>query len=107
MRGVSRKDKVRNQDLRNSTGVLDIIQVIKQKKWRWAGHLARRHDDRRTHKLTDWTPRGYVRGRGRQSRRWMDDIKEYGGVTWMRTAQDRVDWKIGEEAFLLQWSEIG
>ena len=46
MRGVSRKDKVRNQDLRNSTGVLDIIQVIKQKKWRWAGHLARRQDER-------------------------------------------------------------
>ena len=105
--GVTRRDRVRNQDLRNKTKVKDIIQEIKSKKWRWAGHLARRKDDRWTHKLTDWTPRAHTRSRGRQCRRWIDEIREYGGITWTRTAQDRAKWKIDEEAFLLQWSEIG
>ena len=105
--GVTRRDRVRNQDLRNKTRVKDILQEIKSKKWRWAGHLARRKDDRWTHKLTDWTPRAHTRSRGRQCKRWIDEIREYGGITWTRTAQDRAKWKIDEEAFLLQWSEIG
>ena len=105
--GVTRRDRVTNTDLRKKTEVRDIILEIKSKKWRWAGHLARREDNRWTHKLTDWIPRSFTRGRGRPNRRWLDDIKEYGKVTWKRTAQDRVKWKIDEEAFLLQWSEIG
>ena len=68
--GVIRKDRVSNQDLRKKTEVQDIIQEIKSDR-----------------------PRAYTRGRGRQSRRWMDGIKEYGSVTWKRTAQDRVKWK--------------
>ena len=28
-------------------------------------------------------------------------------VTWQRKSQNRYWWKIDEEAFLLQWSEIG
>ena len=107
MVGITRKDRVRNEDLRNKTNVRDIIQEIKTKKWRWAGHLARRCDNRWTHKITEWTPREQTRRRGRQSRRWMDDIREFGGVTWMRNAQDRGKWKVDEEAFLQQWSEIG
>ena len=83
--GVTKKDRVSNQDLRKNTEVQDIIQEIKSKKWRWAGHLARRQDDRWTHKRT----LAYTRGRGRQSR-WMDDIEENGSITWKRTAQDRV-----------------
>ena len=31
--GVTRRDRVRNQDLRNKTTVKDIIQEIKSKKW--------------------------------------------------------------------------
>ena len=107
MIGVTKRDKVRNQDLRKKTKVRDIVQEIKSKKWRWAGHLARRKDDRWTYKLTIWTPRANTRRRGRQSRRWIDDIREYGSVTWKRTAQDRSRWKNDEEAFLQQWREIG
>ena len=56
MVGVTRKDRVRNEDLRKKTNARDIIQEIKTKKWRWAGHLARRHDNRWTHCITEWTP---------------------------------------------------
>ena len=106
MVGVTRKDRVRNTDLRERTKVRDIIQDIKTKQWRWAGHLARRQDNRWTHIITEWTPRTYTRRRGRQSRRWMDDIRGSQGVTWMRAARDRTRWKNDEEAFLMQWSKI-
>ena len=105
--GVTRKDRVTNQDLRMKTNVRDIIREIKVKKWRWAGHLARYKDNRWTQRLTNWTPRTYVRGRGRQSRRWTDELRKHAGVTWQRKAQEREWWKIDEEAFLQQWSEIG
>ncbi|PIK56634.1 endonuclease-reverse transcriptase [Apostichopus japonicus] len=69
MIGVTRRDSVTNQNLREKTNVQDIIQEIKVNKWRWAGHLARQHDNRWTKKITNWTPRTCVRRRGRQSRR--------------------------------------
>ena len=107
MIGVTKKDRLTNIDLRQKSGVQDIILTIKSKKWRWAGHLARRHDNRWTHKTTVWTPRHLTRKRGRQSRRWRDDLTAQNGIVWQRIAQDRSKWKIGEEAFLLQCSEVG
>ena len=107
MVGITKRDKVRNTELREKTKVRDVIHEIKTKKWRWAGHLARREDNRWTHKVTEWTPRTYTRSRGRQSRRWMDEIKGSQGIVWMRSACDRKKWKNDEEAFLQQWREIG
>ena len=107
MIGVTRRDRVTNLNLRSRTKVQDILQEVKTKKWRWAGHLARQQDNRWTRRVTDWTPRTYVRKRGRQCRRWTDEIRDYAGVTWVRTANDRGKWKVDEEAFLQQWRDIG
>ena len=107
MVGVTRKDRVKNSELREKTNVRDIITEIKTKKWRWAGHLSRRLDNRWTNKVTEWTPRAYTRSRGRQCRRWRDEISQSCGPAWMRSARDRPRWKRDEEAFLQQWSEIG
>ena len=40
---ISIRDKVRYASIRKQTGVTDIIHKIKQAKWRWAGHVARRN----------------------------------------------------------------
>ena len=66
------------------TGVTEIIHKIKQDKWRWAGHVAKRNDHRWTIRLTEWQPREGKRRRGRQKRRWRDDITAYIGTTWAR-----------------------
>lgn len=71
------------------------------------GHLARQCANRWKFKVTKWTPRTFVRRRGRQSRQWTDELREHAGVTWQRKAQNRHWWKMYDEAFLLQWSEIG
>ncbi len=57
MIGVTKKDRVKNVDLRKNSRVRDIVKTIKSKKGRWAGHLARRYDNRWACKTTNWTPR--------------------------------------------------
>ena len=81
----------------------DIILKIKEAKWRWAGHLMRRDDNRWTKRMTEWQPRCGKRGRGRQKLRWRDDITSYAGTTWTRLAQDRKQWKNHEEGYIQQW----
>ena len=40
MLGVTIRDKIRNTVIRKVTQVKDIMNKIKEAKWRWAGHLA-------------------------------------------------------------------
>ena len=100
---ITLHDKVKNSVIRSKTKVKDILEKIKEAKWRWAGHVARREDNRWTKRLTDWQPRTGKRRRGRQKRRWRDDITTYLGTTWARTAQDRGRWQLLEEGYIRQW----
>ncbi|PIK43526.1 endonuclease-reverse transcriptase [Apostichopus japonicus] len=79
MRNITIRDKVKNSKIRKQTQVKDIILKIKEAKRRKAGHLMRIADYRWTKRLTEWQPRYVKRGRGRQKRRWRDDITTYIG----------------------------
>ena len=107
MLGITRRDHRTNEWVRQQTGVQDIIVRIKQLKWQWAGHVARLNDDRWTRTVTEWLPIHLRRKKARPKMRWEDDIKKYIGVTWMRVARDRKDWKHHEEAFIQQWIDNG
>jgi len=37
--------------------VVDAVEKIATLKWNWAGHIARRTDDRWTKKILEWRPR--------------------------------------------------
>ena len=98
---IERQEKI---DLdQKKTKVKDIVQVVKQLKWRWAGHVARMNDNRWTKRLTDWHPYGEKRSRKRPDTRWKDEIEKFAGVAWQRLAQDRQLWKQGK-AFVQQWT---
>ena len=103
MLNITIRDKVRNSEIRKQTQVKDIILKIKEAKWRWAGHLMRKDDNRWTKRMTEWQPRCGKRGRGRQKLMWRDDITSYAGTTWTRLAQDRKQWKNHEEGYIQQW----
>lgn len=107
MIGITRRDHRTNEWVRQQTGVQDIIVRIKQLKWQWAGHVARISDDRWTKTVTEWLPIDLKRKKARPKMRWEDDIKKYIGVTWMRVARNRKDWKHHEEAFIQQWIDNG
>ncbi|GBP25976.1 LINE-1 retrotransposable element ORF2 protein [Eumeta japonica] len=53
-----------------------------------------------TRLITEWYPRGNKRSKGRQHKRWEDDIKQIAGAKWTRIARDRETWKSLEEAFV-------
>ena len=46
MLNVKLKDRVRNTTIRQRTRVTDIVQYVTNKKWKWAGHIARMKDNR-------------------------------------------------------------
>ncbi len=67
-----------------------------------AGHIARLTDNRWTLRSKEWQPRTGKKRRGRQKRRWRDELTSYRGAAWMQVAQDRRKWKMLEEGFILQ-----
>ncbi|GBP78214.1 hypothetical protein EVAR_53999_1 [Eumeta japonica] len=69
-------------------------------KWRWTGRMTRDSRIKWTKILTEWQPRDGTRKRGRQAKRWMDDIRKIGEATWSRKARDREEWKRLEEAYV-------
>ena len=74
------------------------VRVIKSRKLRWAGHVARMEDYRSAFKILTGTPAG-KRPLGKPRRRWEDtirmDIKEMGINTrnWVDSAQDTDYWR--------------
>ena len=51
---ITIRDKIRNFQIRTQTVVKDLMLKIKEAKWRWAGHLKRREDNRWTKRFTEW-----------------------------------------------------
>src|SRR4029079_459871 len=45
MCGVTRKDRISNEYMRGSLGVLSMSEALAQNRLRWYGHVARKQDD--------------------------------------------------------------
>jgi hypothetical protein len=74
-----------------------IVRVIKSRRMRWAGHVARMGEGRGVYSVLVGRPEG-KRLLGRPRRRWEDNIKMdlrkmIDGANWIRLAQDRVQWR--------------
>jgi hypothetical protein len=90
--------KVHNDELHSLNSSPNIVRVIKSRRMRWTGHVARMGEGRGSYRLLVGRPEG-KRPLGRPRRRWEDNIKldlrEIGidGANWIRLAQDRVQWQ--------------
>ena len=104
--GIRQIEKVPNKTIREKTGVDDILEVLTKTRWQWAGHVARMKDNGWTIRCTEWQVRNGRRSRGRPRRRWRDDLQQWQGATWSRTAKDRQQWRCLAEGYLQQWREI-
>ena len=95
---ISYKDHVTNEEVRNriqnAIGVHDdLLTMVKKRKLRWYGHISRASGMAKT--ILQGTVKG-ARSRGRQKKRWEDNIKEWTGMGFgnsLRTAEDREEWK--------------
>ena len=75
---ISYKDHVTNEEVRNriqnAIGVHDdLLTMVKKRKLRWYGHISRSSGMAKT--ILQGTMKG-ARERGRQEKRWEDNIKE-------------------------------
>lgn len=72
---TSPRHRVRNEEIRRRSGIVDIIDHIAKLNWVWAGHVVRLKDNSYTEKILNWRPRVDKCNRGRPPSRWTDDIK--------------------------------
>lgn len=107
MLGVSLRDRIRNEVIRQRTRVIDVAHRISKLKWQWAGHICRRTDNRWGKRVLEWRPRLGKRSVGRPQARWSDDLRKTAGRSWMREAIDRTKWREIGEAYVQQWTAIG
>ena len=90
--------KLHNEELRDLYSLPNIVQVVKSRRMRWAGHLARMGAERGVHRVLVRKPEG-KRLLRRPRRRWEDNIKMDlqevggGGGECMELAQDRDRWR--------------
>src|SRR5215471_14998486 len=66
--------KLHNDELKNLYSSPSIVQVVKSRRTRWAGHVARMGEERGVHRVLVGKPEG-KRPLGRPRRRWEDNIK--------------------------------
>lgn len=100
MLNIKRKDRNSLKSIRQRTKVKEVSDYIKKLKWCWTGHIMRDKRQKWTKELVEWYPREGKRVRGRQRKRWEDDLKEVAGPTWRRLTLDRTGWKSLEEAYV-------
>src|SRR5215469_16049153 len=89
--------KLHNVELSDLYSSPNIVRVVKSRRMRWAGHVARMVEGRGVHRVLAGKPEE-KRPLGRPRRRWEDNIKmelnEVGGVgDWMELAQNRDGWR--------------
>jgi hypothetical protein len=90
--------KLHNDELHSLYSSPNIVRVIKSRRLREAGHVARMGEGRDVYRFLVGRPEGKM-PLGRPKRRWEDNIKldlrETGidGVNWIRLAQDTVQWR--------------
>jgi hypothetical protein len=89
--------KLHNEELNDLYSLANIVRVVKSRRMRCAGHVARLGEDRGVHRVLVGKPER-KRSLGMPGRRWEDNIKmdlqEGGGRgDWMKLAQDWDRWQ--------------
>ena len=88
-------DATRLNDLHSSP---NIVRVIKSRRMRWAGHVARMGEERGVYRVLVGKLEG-KRPLGRPRRRWVDNIRMdlqevgCGYMDWIGLVQDRDSWR--------------
>ena len=90
--------RLHNEELNDLYSSPNIVWVIKSRRMRWAGHVARMGEERGMYRVLVGKPDG-KRPLGRPRRRWVDNIRMdlqevgCGYMDWIGVAQDRDRWR--------------
>jgi hypothetical protein len=90
--------KLHNEELHGLYSSPSIVRLIKARRMRWAGHVARMGEVRGAYNILVGRPEGR-RPLGRRRHRWQGNNKMdlweigFGDVDWIQWAQDRDRWR--------------
>ena len=90
--------RLHNEELNDLYSSPNIVRVIKSRRMRWAGHVARMGEERSVYRVLVGKPEG-KRPPGRPRRRWVDNIRMdlqevgCGYMDWIGLAQHRDRWR--------------
>ena len=74
------------------------VVAPRRRKWKWAGHIARRGDGRWATKVLAWWPEDGRRKVGHPMKSWTDELQQLTvGDMWRLMALERDKWKTLEE----------
>jgi hypothetical protein len=91
--------KLHNEELQNLYSSPSIIRIIKSRRMRWVGHMARMGEKRNVYRLLVGKPEG-KRPLERPRHKWIDNVKMdlldigLNVVDWIGLAQDRYGWRL-------------
>ena len=90
--------RLHNEELSDLYSSPNIVWVIKSRRMRWAGHVARMGEERGVYRVLLGKPEG-KRSLGRPRRRWVDNIRMdlqevgCGNMDWIGLAQGKDTWR--------------
>ena len=90
--------RLHNEELNGLYSSPNMVRVIKSRRMRWAGHVARMGEERGAYKVLVGNPEG-KRPLGRPRRKWVDNIRMdlqevgCGYGDWIGLAQDSDGWR--------------
>ena len=101
IKGVTRLDRIRNENIRNELGVEEILKVVERGQLRWYGHVKRMEEDRYPRRFLEWEP-NRTRPVGRPKKRWRENLdaamRKRGSsmhqVEEERLYEDRQEWRV-------------
>ena len=109
--GISYRDHTINEEVKARFGIAigpyeDLLTSVKRRKLKWYGHVTCSSGLAKT--ILQGTVQG-GRRRGRQRKRWEDNIKEWTGLEWniiLRKAENREEWRklVVKSTVVPQWS---
>ena len=98
VKGVTRRDRIRNEDVRTELQIQSVLEFIENKQLSWWGHLQRMTDTRPAKEI--WGARVQSKkGRGRPKETWnkvVEKILRKRGKTWTeakRLSRNRKEWR--------------
>jgi len=90
--------RLHNEELHDLYSSPNIVRVIKSRRMRWAGHVARTGEERGVYRVLVVKPEG-KKPLGRSRHRWVDNIRVdlqevgCGYMDWIGLTQDRNGWR--------------